>query len=75
MTNAELKKLLNLPRNEKLKIVHTLWDNIAKDKVQETTYPEHIEIIKRRLKKIRSGKTRFNNWETLKNKYNEKTQT
>jgi len=72
MTNTELKKLLNLPRKEKLKIVHTLWDNIAKEKVHEATYPEHIEVIKKRLKKIRSGKTKFKNWETLKNKYIEK---
>jgi len=69
MTNTELKKLLRLPRNEKIKIVHTLWDNIAKDKVQGNTYPEHIEIIKKRLKKIKGGKIQFVNWESLKNKY------
>ena len=46
--NTELKKLLGLPRNEKIKIVHTLWDNIAKDSAQGNTYPEHIEIIKKR---------------------------
>lgn len=72
MTNTELKKLLGLPRNEKIKIVHTLWDNIANDKVKGNTYPEHVEIIKKRLKKIKSGKTKFKNWESLKNKYIEK---
>lgn len=58
MTNTELRKLLRLPRNEIIRIVHTLWDNIANDEIQRKTYPEHIEIIKKRLK--RSKAVKFN---------------
>jgi putative addiction module component (TIGR02574 family) len=72
MTNTQIKKLLSLSRNEKLRIVHTLWDNIAKDKANNDMFPEHIAILDKRLKKIKNGKSKFKNWESIKSKYIEK---
>lgn len=69
MTSTEIKKLLNLSRKEKIKIVQTLWDDIVKDQGTEKIPKEHIKILNERIGRIKSGETGFKDWETIKKKY------
>ena len=73
MNSTELKKLLNLSRKEKIKLVQTLWDNIASEQNAVSFPAEHAEYLEKRIERITSGKTKFKNWNDVKKKYLEST--
>ena len=69
MTSTEIKKLLKLDDNEKIKLVQTLWNSIAERNEDIELPKEHIHLIEQRLNLIRNGKVKFKNWNSLKKKY------
>lgn len=42
---------------------------MASIKTKESTSSQHIEVIKKRLWKIKNGKIKFKSWNALKLKY------
>lgn len=63
MSIAELRKL---PPAEKLKIIETLWSDLAAD---ENTMPSpawHKSVLDARRERVASGKGKFVEWEKAK---------
>jgi putative addiction module component (TIGR02574 family) len=69
MTKLQLQYLHNLPVKEKIKVVQTLWNDIAKEQSIENIPLEHKLILEDRLKKINSGNAQFKSWSEIQNKY------
>ena len=69
MTSTELAKIRRLPKNQKIRLVQTLWDDIAKDNESVKPLKEHLVLLEKRLKKVEKGKTKFTDWDKLKKKY------
>lgn len=63
------KKTLKKPDNKKIPFISdTKHENIeSQNSIIE--FCEHLNVVKERLSKITNGKTQFENWESLKNKY------
>jgi putative addiction module component (TIGR02574 family) len=69
MTSAELRKLLKMSRNQKIKLVKTLWSDIARDQNDLRLPKEHSVLLERRLGQINKGISKFRNWDEVKKKY------
>lgn len=61
--------LHKLSVKEKIKVVQTLWDDIAKEQSLETLSSEHKKILVERIQIISSGNARFKSWSEVRNKY------
>ena len=69
MTKHQLADLHKLSVKEKIKVVQTLWDDIAKEQSIETISLDHKKILDERIQKIYSGHTQFKSWSEVHNKY------
>ena len=69
MTKNQMADLHKLSVKEKIKIVQTLWDDIAREQSMETLTPEHKKILDERIQKINSGNAQFKPWSEVRNKY------
>jgi len=69
MTKLQMSELHKLSVKDKIKVVQTLWDDIAKGQSVEGIPTEHTKILNERLKKIDSGKGAFKNWSEVQDKY------
>ena len=69
MTKNQMTDLHKLSVKEKIKIVQTLWDDIAKEQSMETLSTEHKKILDERIHKINSGNAHFKSWSEVQNKY------
>jgi len=69
MTTAQLKKILRLNRREKIELVQTLWDDIAKEQEKLAVPKEHIKLLERRIKRIEKGSAKFKSWESVRKKF------
>ena len=69
MTKHQMADLHKLSVKEKIKVVQTLWDDIAKEQSIETIPVEHKKILDERIQKINSGNGLFKSWSEVQNKY------
>jgi putative addiction module component (TIGR02574 family) len=69
MTKLQLADLHKLSVKDKIKVVQTLWDDIAKEQSIETLTLEHKKILDERIQKINSGNAVFRSWSEVQNKY------
>lgn len=69
MTKHQMTDLHKLSVKDKIKVVQTLWDDIAKDQSIETLSLEHKKILDERIQKISSGNAQFKSWSEVQNKY------
>jgi len=70
MTRTEIKKILRLKRNDKIKLVQTLWDSIEEEQGNLPMPKEHIVLLENRLKKLTQGKSTLKSWGEIKRKFN-----
>jgi len=54
-----------------MKVVQTLWDDIAKDQLIDELPTAHKKILNERIQKIASGKAVFKSWSEVQDKYNQ----
>lgn len=72
MTNLQMSELHQLSVKDKMEVVQTLWDDIAKDQAI-TDFPEaHKKILDERIHKIASGKAIFKPWSEIQQKIEER---
>ena len=69
MTKHQMTDLHKLSVKDKIKVVQTLWDDIAKEQSIETLSSEHKKILDERIQKINSGDAQFRSWSEVQNKY------
>ena len=69
MTKHQMTDLHKLSVKDKIKVVQTLWDDIAKEQSIETLSSEHKKILDERIQKINSGNAGFKSWSEVQNKY------
>ena len=69
MDQSQINQLLKLNRDEKIKLVQTLWDNIAQEQNDIEIPQWHKELLDERMQNIQNGRTKFKSWEEVKKKY------
>ena len=70
MTKLQMSELHKLSVKDKMKVVQTLWDDIAKDQLIDELPTAHKKILNERIQKIASGKAVFKSWSEVQYKYN-----
>ena len=71
MTKLQMSELHKLSVKDKMKVVQTLWDDIAKDQLIDELPTAHKKILNERIQKITSGKAVFKSWSEVQDKYNQ----
>jgi putative addiction module component (TIGR02574 family) len=69
MTRLQMSELRKLSVKEKLKVVQTLWDDIAEEQSIIGLPAAHKKILEERLNKIEAGEAEFKTWSEIQNKY------
>jgi putative addiction module component (TIGR02574 family) len=69
MTRLQMSELRKLSVKDKIKVVQTLWDDIAKEQSVEGLPAAHKKILDERLHKILSGNAQFKPWPEIQSKY------
>ena len=69
MTRLQMSELHKLSVKDKIKVVQTLWDDIAKEQSNVELPAAHKKILDQRLNKIASGNAIFKPWEEIQSKY------
>jgi putative addiction module component (TIGR02574 family) len=69
MTKVQMAELHKLSVEDKIKVVQTLWDDIARKKSIDTLPENHKKILDERIKKMYSGKASFKSWSEIQAKY------
>jgi putative addiction module component (TIGR02574 family) len=59
MTKLLINELQKLSVKNKIKVVQTLWDDIAEEQAMDSLSDEHKKILEQRIQKINSGKATF----------------
>jgi len=71
MTSLQMSELHKLSVEDKIEVVQTLWDDIAKEQ-SVTEIPEsHKKILGERIHKITSGEATFKPWAEVQQKFEE----
>jgi len=69
MTKFQMTELLKLSKKDKIKVVQTLWDDIAKEQAIDSISLEHKKLLEERLRKIKSDEAIFIPWSAIQAKY------
>ena len=69
MTRLQMSELHKLSVKDKIKVVQTLWDDIAKEQSIDGLPAAHKKILNERLQKITSGNALFKPWSEVQIKY------
>lgn len=69
MTKFQMSELHKLSVKDKIKVVQTLWDDIAKEQSIEGLSEAHKKILDERLQKITSGNALLKPWSEVQTKY------
>lgn len=59
----------NLSKQEKLKLVQVLWDDIVNHQNEIDVSTDHKKIIEERLNIINEGRANYRSWEDIRKKY------
>lgn len=71
MTKLQMTELHKLSVKDKIKVVQTLWDDIAQEQAIDSLSSEHKKILNERLQKINSGEAIFMPWSVIQAKFKE----
>lgn len=71
MTKLQLAELHKLSISDKIKVVQTLWDDIAQEQAIDSISAAHKKIIEDRLQQIKSGTSKFKAWSEIQARFNE----
>ena len=63
MVGADLKRMT---REEKLRMMHALWEDLAKDESTVESPSWHAEVLRQTEERVRSGTERVRDWEEAK---------
>ena len=69
MTKLQMAELRKLSVKDKIKVVQTLWDDIADEQSFDNLSAEHKKILEERLQKIDSGTAKFKSWSEIQAKF------
>ena len=69
MTKLQMSELHKLLVRDKIRVVQTLWDDIAKEQSVSTLSLEHKKILEERIHLIDLGNAKFKLWSEIQNKY------
>ena len=69
MTKLQMSELHKLSVKDKIKVVQTLWDDIAKEQSNVELTAANKKILDQRLKKIDAGNALFKPWAEIQSKY------
>jgi len=69
MTRLQMAELHKLSIKDKIKVVQTLWDDIAKEQSIEELPDTHKKILNERLQKISNGSALLKPWSEVQKKY------
>lgn len=69
MTKLLMSELHKLSLTEKIKLVQSLWDDIAEKQSFDSISAEHKKILDQRIKKINSGKANYKSWSMINAKF------
>ncbi|MCX6350665.1 MAG: addiction module protein [Bacteroidetes bacterium] len=69
MTKTQLAELHKLSVKDKINLVQTLWEDIAKEQSLTDLPVAHKKILDARLQKIYSGEAEFKSWGEVQAKY------
>ena len=56
----------NLSREEKLQLMHAIWENLVKDEKQIKSPDWHDDVLRETEERVRSGKEREIDWSDAK---------
>lgn len=62
-TSIDIEKL---SREEKLQLLHRLWENLVKDEKQIESPEWHMDVLRETEESVNSGKERLINWSDAK---------
>jgi len=62
-TSFDIEKL---SREEKLQLMHRIWENLAKDEEQIESPKWHKDVLRETEERVHSGKERAINWSDAK---------
>jgi len=71
MTRLQMSELHKLSVKDKIKVVQSLWDDIAKEQAIEGLPESHKKILNERLRKIDAGNALLKPWSEVQTKYRE----
>jgi putative addiction module component (TIGR02574 family) len=69
MTKVQMAELHKLSVKDKIRVVQSLWDDIAKEQSLDSVPSEHKRILDERIKLINSGTSQFKPWTEVQKKY------
>ena len=69
MTRLQMSELHKLSVKDKIKVVQSLWDDIAKEQSIEGLPESHKKILNERLRKIDAGNALLKPWSEVQIKY------
>ena len=69
MTKLQMTELHKLSKKDKIKVVQTLWDDIAKEQAIDSISLEHKKTLEERLRKINAEEAIFVPWSAVQAKY------
>ena len=69
MAKLQMSELHKLSVKDKIRVVQTLWDDIAKEQSVSILPLEHQRILDERIHIIDSGNAKFKSWSEIQNKY------
>lgn len=69
MTKLLMSELHKLSVKDKIKVVQSLWDDIAEEQAMDSISEEHKKILEQRIQKIKSGKAKFKYWSEIQAKF------
>ena len=72
MTSKQMSELHKLSVADKLEVVQTLWDDIAKEQSMVGMPDAHKKILDERMRKISSGAATFKQWSEIQQKFAER---
>ena len=69
MTKLQMTELHSLPKKDKIKLVLSLWDDIAQEQSIENIPEEHKKILNDRINKINTNQAIFKPWSDVQDKF------
>ena len=69
MTNIQMSELHKLSVKDKMEVVQTLWDDIAKEQSIGEFPESHKKILDERIQKIAEGEASYKPWSEVQKKF------
>ncbi len=66
MITVEMKKVLNMPRREKLQMMEMLWEDLSRKAAEQETPDWHRQALRETEQRVASGDEVVINWADAK---------